>query len=467
MTGYVLYRKVIRLFNNVKFSACLIALLTLVYFLGLVLPQKRMFPAREAYEKWVDASLLNKCLDWAGFTDIYLSPLTVLLLGLFFINLLVVTLKRFPLILGRMYFSGEKPSFRVAELKASKSATFITTTKEAGELSQQLGRFFSRQRWSLLEGKDANTFLAVKNRLSPAGFLLFHLSFLLCLAGGLSIAYTRFSAKLALTEGQTFEGDIRQFHRIDREPKMFKSLPSLALLLDKVDYSFEKGTPTELVADLQVAYRSDKRREILRINEPINRGPFTLLAQTIGVSPLFIVRDRGGRELDGAYVSLNVLNEREDAFRLAFDRRYLFTVTFFPDYLLRDGKETTRSIQVKNPAFHLRIEREGDKIYEGTIRRGARADAGPFTIGFNDLRFWVEFQLVREYGKSPLILGFVLAAIGLIMRLVFYQKRVKLAIDGANGHSRIYLEGTSEYFPHSFEDEFRTLADKLKQYLEG
>lgn len=459
--------KIYSLFKNVKFSAILIALLTLIYFLGLVLPQKWMFPTREGYDKWIGESPLNRFLDWSGFTDIYLAPLTVTLLVLFFINLLVVTLNRVPIILRKMYFCGEKPSFRVEALREKKNVSVIPISRDAAAATALVGRFFSRQRWSFLAGKEENTFLAVKNRLSPVGFLFFHLSFLLCLIGGLTIAYTRFSGKLALTEGQTFESDIRQFHRIDREPRLLKSLPPIGLLLEKVDYSFEKGTPTELVAALQVAYRDIARREILRINEPINRGPLTLLADTIGVAPLFIVRGRDGRELDGAYVSLNVLNDREDAFQLDFDRQYNFTATFFPDHVVQDGKDATRSIQVRNPAFHLKVDRAGAKIYEGTIRKGERAAVGPFSIGFTDLRFWVEFQLVREYGKIPLILGFVLASVGLIMRLVFYQKRIRVAIEDSQSHCTVYLEGSSEYFPHSFEDDFKGLTEKLKGYLEG
>ena len=78
--------KVVKLFKGVKLTATVIALIVLIYFLGLVLPQKWMFDTRDLYELWKEKSVLNQLLDFIGFTEIYLSPVTILLLVIFFIN---------------------------------------------------------------------------------------------------------------------------------------------------------------------------------------------------------------------------------------------------------------------------------------------------------------------------------------------------------------------------------------------
>ena len=120
---------------------------------------------------------------------------------------------------------------------------------------------------------------------------------------------------------------------------------------------------------------------------------------------------------------------------------------------------------MNNPAIHLVIGRESGVMYEGTIKKGERAAFGAFTVSFEDIRDWVEFLIVREYGKYPLVTGFVMAAIGLIMRLVFYQKRLRMAIEYENDKQLLYIDGKSEYFRYSFEDEMNTLVNELEVFL--
>jgi cytochrome c biogenesis protein ResB len=421
--------KSIRLFKGVKLAAVLIALLILIYFLGLVLPQKWMFDTKIEYDEWLETSFLNRLLDSIGFTDIYLSPLTLLLLSLFFINLTVVIIQRVPLILRKAYLKGEPPSFTLEDVKVTKEVKTLSSDIHEGDFVDRVKGFFKRHGWHLMKGSNENTFLAIKNRFSPIGFFLFHLSFLLLLIGALMVTYTRFSGSLVLTEGQSFGGDIKQFHKITKEPKVLKALPALALHVEKVRPFYEEDVPSELVAELSVKYREDMKREILRVNEPIKRGPMSIIVQTIGISPLFVVKGPSGRVLDGVYVSLNVLHGEEDKFQFETDKRFTFYVRFFPDYIVEKGVETTKTIELKNPAMHLVVDNEGRKIYEGTIKKGDTVDIEPFTVSFEDIRYWADFMIVREYGRLPLVMGFLFASIGLIMRLVFYQKRIRLAID--------------------------------------
>jgi cytochrome c biogenesis protein ResB len=465
LTPVDILAKVFKFLKSVRLSAVVIGLLILIYFLGLVLPQKWMFLSAEHYEQWKDENFLNALMDLIGFTDIYLSPVTITLLGLFFINLLVVTLNRVPIILKRAHMTGDKPSFTFEDIKRGSFHT-ISPVKKNIDPFQGAARFFKKKKWRVIKGTKENTCTAIKNRFSPIGFLLFHFSFLLCLIGGLLIAYTRFSGELVLTEGQEFKGDITQFKSIGREPKIFKELPPLALMVDNVVPYYEKNVPTELLVQLKISYKEDMWSEEVRVNEPVHRGPISILAQSLGVSPLFIVKGPGGRELDGAYVSLNVLQGEEDAFRFEKDQSIKFNVKFYPDYIVEDGVEKTKSIELKNPVMHLTIEKDGEVINEGTISQGEYISLGSHTsIGFKEIRYWAEFIIVREYGKTPLMAGFLFASVGLIMRLVFYQRRIRLAIEYEDGKSILYMDGRSEYFQHSFKDELGTIVKELEKCL--
>jgi cytochrome c biogenesis protein ResB len=457
--------KIIRLFKGVKLSAVVIALLILIYFLGLVLPQKWMFLSEEHYNQWRDKNVLNTLIDLIGFTDIYLSPVTMTLLTIFFVNLLVVIINRVPVILKRAYLMGESPSFSVNDLKKKNAKGISPGTKDT-EIIAGIKTFFRKRRWSVIEGRESNTLIAIKNRFSPIGFLLFHISFLLCLIGGLLITYTRFSGELALTEGQEFRGDIKQFHNIINDAKVLQKLPSLSLLLDKVEPKYENDIPTELLVKLKINYEGNMRNEMIRVNEPVHRGPMSIIAQSLGVSPLFIVQGPGGKELEGAYVTLNVLGGEEDAFQFDTDRSVKFRVKFYPDHIVEDGVDRTRSIELKNPAIHLVVEKEGEVINEGTIMQGEYMDLGTHTkIGFKEIRYWAKFMIVREYGKMPLVAGFLFASLGLVMRLVFYQRRIRIAIEYAGNKPIIYIDGRSEYFRHSFKDELEMNVNDLERFM--
>jgi cytochrome c biogenesis protein ResB len=456
------------LFRSLRFAALVIALLILMYFLGLVVPQKILFDSREEYMEWVGESRINRALDFYGFTDIYLSPITITLLVLFFITLLVITVRRVPFILRKAYLKGDSPSFSVSDLQKDANTSVLDDAGSGGDIIPRVRAFFKKRKWHIITGDQEGTFMAVKNRFSPLGFLLFHFSFFLCLIGGIMIMYTRFSGNLALTEGQAFEGDMRQLFRISKTPKFLKELPPFQLYVKDISPFYEHNVPVELQIDALMNFGDEHTSEVIRINEPITRGALSIIAKNVGISPLFIVRDSSGREIDGVYVSLNVLFGLEDSFSLELDRMYLFEVLFYPDFARENGEEFSRSIELRNPAINLVIKRDlVKKVYEGTIMKGEPAEFDSYTISFEDLRYWVNFIISREYGRTPLIWGFIMAAAGLIMRLVFFQKRVRIAVGYEGEKTLLYMSGKSEYFVHAFNEEMRKLTGELKDFLQG
>jgi len=424
-----------------------------------------MFDTRDLYELWKEQSVINRLLDFIGFTEIYLSPVTILLLVIFFINLFVVILNRMPVIFRRAYLAGEMPAFSAALIKSGKDVKVITAKKNVNDLADDLRSFFKKKKWFFREAKADNTYIAVKNRYSPIGFLFFHLSFFLCLIGGIMITYTRFSGNLPLTEGQKFEGDMAQFRSLSSEPKILKRLPALSLYLEKVQPVYDNGVPTELLASLSLTFNDQTKKEVIRINEPVKRGSMSIIAERIGVSPLFVIRGPSGRQIDAAYVSLNVLGGEEDSFQFETDKRFTFVVRFYPDFIRDKGAASTKSIEMKNPAMLLTAGKDSKIIYQGIIKLGEYADLGVYSIGFQDVRYWVEFLIIREYGRIPLIGGFIMAAIGLIMRLVFFQKRFRLAIEHERDNTLLYIDGKSEFFQHSFKEEVDIIARGLEDFM--
>ncbi|HEY6872956.1 MAG TPA: cytochrome c biogenesis protein ResB [Geobacteraceae bacterium] len=426
-----------------------------------------LFPTAAQYRAWLGESPLHRLLDALRLTEIYASPLTMFLLGLFFLNLILVAVDRIPVVLRRAYLNGEVPRVDPGLVKESSSTISFMVAAPAGSLADRTGRFFRKRRWGVVTGRVAGTFVAVRNRLSPLGFFLFHGSFILCLLGGLVLTYTRFTGKVAVAEGETLQGRLDTVGAVVKSPLLFRKLPEMLLHVDRIETRYEEGAASDLIIDVDSVIGGVSRKERIRVNEPLTQGAVSLVAQTVGLAPVVVVTAPDGRVVDTAVVKLNVLKGHGDSFALGSRNQYHITVRYFPDYAVYNGAETSRSPEPRNPAFHLVIEKEGAQLYDGTVRLGEEAAMEGFRVAFKELHYCANFQIIREYGQWPLIAGFLLGSLGLIMRLIFYQKRVQLVVEEREGATMVYLLGQAEYFPHSFAGEIAALAADLQHELNG
>ena len=131
--------------------------------------------------------------------------------------------------------------------------------------------------------------------------------------------------------------------------------------------------------------------------------------------------------------------------------------------MVENGKEGSKSLNILNPAYHITVKQGETVVAEATIKKGQGMIFGPLLLEFRHLRHWINFQVVREMGAGPLVLGFALAVIGLTMRLIFYRKEIRIFQQAGS----VWLDGTSEYYQHSFAQEMDGFAEALQQHIRG
>jgi len=460
-----------RSFRRPRVTVIIISALLALFLSGLLIPQKTLFTSREQFEQWnADHPLLSLVITGLKLNEIYVAPVTVVFLALFFLNLLAVLAHRVPHVLRRAYVIDRRSAVEGLEkVKNDPQAHTIvlrgTTQGAAGVAAGQAASFFRKRFWSVMTADDGRSFIAVRNRLSPLGFLLFHVSFFLCLAGGLLVMYTRFSGNLLLTEGEEFQSNIAQFRKISREPKIFHALPELRIALRKVFPTYEGSTGTDLKVSMQIQYFKEAFEAVSRINEPIRKGAISILPENIGISPLFVLHGPGGAEASGGYFILNVLKGEEDSFQFP-DLPYTVFVRFYPDFTEEAGKPVSRSLDIRNPVFHIRVQEGERTLAEGYRRPGEGIRFGAHELSCSEIRYWVDLLVVREYGDTPIAVGFILGAVGLIMRLIFYQKTVRVHIEELDDATVLYVGGNGEYYQHTFREELERLAAALTNALQ-
>lgn len=443
-------KKLIKYLSSLRFTILLIGLLSLIFAIGLWIPQKRLLKA--IYFEWQRHSpALVAFLDALGLTTIYTSPITLTLWLLFFINLSLVLWQRLPVVRSRIALSEAK----IGDPATAGGYPFRNTYPLPNEVDGDAVVTMLRKRRYTVLG-DATGFYGVKNRLAPIAFMLFHLSFFLVLLGGLVSIYTEFIGYLDLAQGETFLGELNRYND-SPEPKMpaIGSPPNVSFKVTSIVPRVVQNTPTGISVLL---LDSNGKTHEVDINRPYSTGHTSFVFKHLGVSPLLVLKDASGKEVAGAYVKLDVLQQRPDHFTMG---GFNFTATFYPDYVLYNGKRATRSMEFKNPVFFISAEQGGKKIAEGLVPKNGVLGFAGYHLEMRDMPFWVRFYVVKQRGLSILYAGFAIATIGVIWRLLFFRREIIGAVREQDGIRCLVVAGRSEYYKSLAEDEFRKLFEGI------
>jgi hypothetical protein len=235
------------------------------------------------------------------------------------------------------------------------------------------------------------------------------------------------------------------------------SPPSAAFTVKSIVPHVVHNTPTGI--SVLLVDNLGKTHEV-DINRPYSTEHTSYVFKHLGVSPLFVLKDASGKEIAGAYIKLDVLQRRPDRFALG---GFTYTATFYPDYVLDNGKRATRSMEFNNPVFFIAVERGGKKIAEGLVPKNGSLEFDGYRLEMRDMPFWVRFYVVKQRGLSILYAGFAIATIGVIWRLLFYRREIVGAVREQDGVRCLVVAGRSEYYKSLAEDEFvKLFSDVLR-----
>jgi len=447
--------------KSLRFTIFLVISLVSVFLLGVIIPQKDLL-GREMYTQWrLRNPGLVSFLEAIRFTDIYISPITITLWVLFFTNLIFIMSKRIPTIWKRCL--GEGLPANIDSVRGSNHHEIIdgVNMREIKIILKKIGyKVFDKD----------NMFWAVKNRFSPLATILFHLSFFLLLAGGVTSFYTQFRGGVELAVGETFMGQYNWMKR----PKI-GDIPWTRFTVEDIRPTYYNKT---LPLNLDIVLQTKDGRKVASINKPYKEGRLSFVIKDIDVAPLFIIRDKEGREIDGAYVKLRGLEGKEDHFTMAgYEFRTLFYTDYYagtrgvhderadmPQALKQFPGEFSGGQQPKeiiHPAFVIAVLRDGRLITTKTMRIGQYIEFDGYRLIFSDLRYWVRFYVVKEYGLIFVYTGFILMVIALIVRFLLFRRDIRGVIE----KGRLYIGGRGEFYPSLFRDEFKGIIEEIKKVV--
>lgn len=383
-----------------------------------------------------------------------LLPFKILYL-LFFINLVICEIKWIPVIVRRC----ERP--KTLEIAEDLERFRHRIQVQGSEFRVRSLEKYLRRRGYKIQGSESDTvshltshvsplLYAYRGRFSAIGNLLFHIAFLFLLIGVGTSSLFRFEGSARVTEGYPFSGSVDEYSAISASPLSF--FPRVSFFLDKLTPRFWEGKLlfTDLKAD--VSYSEGKGNAWLSSYLKIGGARVTI--NSIGITPMYVLKSKDGKALDTGFVNLAVfVPGSEDHFRIPDFPHQIF-VSFYPDSEVKDGKVINRSMEIRNPAYFLRIFRGRLLVFSGLIRPAEEAQFEGLRLSFPEVRYWGEFRIVRDPGFTFVWISFVLFASGLVWRLLFYRREMVVIREGGS----VYLYGSSDYYPRLFEDRLMMLA---------
>jgi len=444
------------LFLTRKTTALLIVTLTSLYLLGAIIPQKQLVGS-EAYSAWRQTSP-----QWVSFleslqlTSIYSSPLVLAMTILFFIHLVIVTLKRVPALLKELRLP-ERVNFTAESVERFEPVTVRNADAAAMVVLKEA---VAARGYRIVHGD--NCFKGFKNQFSMFGSLMFHLSFLLILLGAMVIFYSRFSGDAYVAEQQGFSGRSEEYRKRMRYSGLRKSLPDLQFQVEKIEPRFAGLEPLSLNSKMIVTYGGRTVRGTCDVNHPFRSGPLSILITDLEATPLLRIVRSDGRELLTAFALLKILRGQADTFEIP-DSPYSLSFRFWPDYALdASGKAMTLSYELKNPHFEVAVYRDGKLLSNGKLLATPQdyLDFDGLRLTIPEIHYYGNFLIVEERGGVILSLGFLVAVGGLILKVFWRRKAIYVVQSWKDGTALITLARQTEYY-QEWSSELDEIAAKI------
>lgn len=263
--------------------------------------------------------------------------------------------------------------------------------------------------WSLLL---VNTFVCIWNRWRAIRWhsILFHGSFFLVFTGVLLSLGSREEAKVWVAAGEKFTGEEGQF--ISRAGAV--TPPPFTALSITPEFWRDQLLFTKLEADLDFG----GERKTTRINRPLWVAPASFLRLSgFGFAPRYEIVDRDGRVLESAFAKLNVFPSGQRDFLIPEKFPYRVYLEVHPDADLTPEGIVNRTQNLAKPLLVASVFRGHLAIASAPLRLGETLDLEGVAIRFPEVGLWGELTLVRDLGVPVILLGFVVALAGVVMKV--------------------------------------------------
>jgi cytochrome c biogenesis protein len=432
--------------SSVRLTIPLLIVLAVVSIFGTLIPQNA---TPEEYLRIYKVSTY-KILRILGFLDMYHAGWFVFLLALLGLNLMVCSLRRWPLV--RSFFSQPDAKLEEGQWKGiSPGRRFslpLSAGDSLGEFQSRLSRNFGEPR--VLQEEERWHLFAEKGKLSRLGFYCIHLSILVILLGAMIGSFYGFRGYVNITEGEIVD---RVFLRSGQqiEPLGFK------VKLDGFSVSFyPTGAPREFKSTVTILEGGQKvLTKPIRVNEPLTYKGISLYQSSYGV----------------ASVEKAILNgvERSSGrgFTLSLQPGTRVEIPGTPHSLVLD--RFSPDLQGMGPAFQGRLL-EGERPVENLVILQNHPEfiskmPGRYEFRVREIqpKYYSGLQVNKDPGVWVVWAGCFLMMAGFYMTFFMSHRRIWVRIMEKKGETQVEIVGSSHRNRSEFEKEMDRIGQAVKE----
>jgi hypothetical protein len=230
--------------------------------------------------------------------------------------------------------------------------------------------------------------------------------------------YTRFSAEVILTEGQSFYSGHGNYLPETIYRGRFATPPDFGMKLEKINAEFS-GSGKE-VTDLKAAAvfflneKEEMTEHTITGGLPRLIGGSMFSVKDFGYSPRYVLKAKDGRVLDSSFVYMRLFPPgSEGFFRLLSPITY--HVRYFPE-----GKG-----DIEYPLLGLRIARNKDIVLNRDVKFLEDAEFENSRISFEEIRSWTRLVVKKDWGEVMVLMGSFIGVLYILiicMQLIIRKK---------------------------------------------
>lgn len=424
-------------------AAFLIALVTFFSFLGMVIPQKFIYPP-EYMEKWSqDFPALSRFAELTGLTNLFYTWWFLLLLLLVFLSLFLCTVLRLKPV--------EKKSFKAGPFQK------ILNLKRKPNI-EEVKSFFSRRFYRVRIQKEGGKLFSVYAwRFGTRFFsIMFHFGIMVVLLATFADKSSGLNGTILLTEGETFTEKHFDYQTLVEAPFFYENHQFFQVSLERFDVYYNGDVLTDAQARVRVIDENFQKEELVKVNYPLSYRGFSFLIEKIGFSPLINISNDKGETFFSSYVSLG--KEKKQGF-IDFLRLgdFYLNLELYPN-----SSNPSRLYLPENPQLKIKIKKHNKVVWQGRLSLGEAFKTPVGIISFADLRYWVLFQVAYNPLLPWIFFGFFLAVLGLTVRLLFYPLSIQLSIKAKGRRWEVALGGKTRLGRVIMERELKKIEDYLR-----
>lgn len=259
---------------------------------------------------------------------------------------------------------------------------------------------------------------------SHLGNLIFHGALIIIATGVLLSYFFRFSGTAIVEDGEYFFGEESEYLEAPRGSEFDRLAPDVSFRLDSVKPEYWGAQFFFTKLDARVTYPAEtlEKTTVIDLAGETYIKDARLRIEDFGFYPTVDIVGRSGQYMKGP-VRIIVFppTMAEGFFEIT---GYRFYVKVFSDPLIDDdGDVHNLSMNVNDPAFLVRVVWLNEEIYNGVLREGELLRTKNLKVKFTGLKYWVKVGVVRDPGEYVVLIGFLIAIAGLLMRIAIYFRR--------------------------------------------